>query len=196
MIVASPGFNQRFPGGGDQLNQAASVIRAGGIIAYPTESCFGLGCDPLNIDAIERILKLKQRPRKKGLIVIADRLDRLQQFLLPLSQEQLSRVLESWPGPFSWICPAAPEASPWLRGDHYGLAVRVTAHPLASELCETAQTALVSTSANVADRPSLKTADGVREEFGSAINFIVDGQIGEDDRPSTITDLLSGEVFR
>ena len=93
------------------LHEAASVVQAGGIIAYPTESCFGIGCDPANVEAIKKILQIKQRPREKGLIVIADRIERFAELLQPLTPEQLEKVSATWPGPFSWICPASSSVS-------------------------------------------------------------------------------------
>ena len=179
-----------------QIEVAANIIRQGGVVAYPTESCFGLGCDPNNTEAIRRILGLKKRSRKKGLILIADRFARLQRYIKPLPSDIQDRLSKTWPGPYTWLCPAAPGVSKWIRGDYESIAVRVTAHPHAASLCRHAETCLVSTSANVATRPALTTADAVEKEFGSQIDYIVDLAIGRDKKPSTIQDAYTAEVIR
>ncbi|MGB5495457.1 MAG: Sua5/YciO/YrdC/YwlC family protein, partial [Sedimenticolaceae bacterium] len=113
-----------------KLQHAARVLRAGGVVAYPTEAVFGLGCDPLNRSAVLRLLAIKQRPMDKGLILIANRLEQLLPFLRPLDPKVEQRLQETWPGPVTWLLPAHPAAPRWLRGRHTKLAVRVTAHPL------------------------------------------------------------------
>ena len=113
------------------------MLRQGGIVAYPTESVYGLGCDPLNPDAVYRLLELKRRPASKGLILISDSFARLQPFLGPIPDNRLAIVLRSWPGPVTWVMPAQADVPEWLRGRHTSLAVRVTDHPLATALCAT-----------------------------------------------------------
>ncbi len=180
----------------ESLASAAEALCAGAVVAYPTESCFGLGCDPGNVAAIRRILAMKQRERDKGLILVADRVERLLPWLQPLPPEMLERVIKTWPGPVTWLCPAAPTVSRWLRGDHPNLAVRVTAHPTAAGLSRAAEMAVVSTSANRAGEPSLVSASDVERVFGSLVDVIVDAPIGSDPRPSTIIDATSGEILR
>lgn len=179
-----------------QLEQAARVVADGGVVAYPTESCFGLGCDPLNLSAIKKILKLKQRHRSRGLILIADRFARLQPYLAPLPDSVHDRVMKSWPGPVTWLWPARPSVSRWLTGDHQTLAVRVTAFRPASLLCQLSAMALVSTSANRASRPALRSAAQVTREFGDDVDYIVDGSIGRAVAPSRIIDCISGMALR
>jgi L-threonylcarbamoyladenylate synthase len=176
--------------------QAAGVLRQGGVVAYPTESCFGLGCDPRNNAAIRRILKMKRRSRDKGLILISDRIERLLPYLATLAPPVLDRLRESWPGPVTWLCPASALATQWLRGVHPTLAVRVTAHPPAARLCREAGMPLVSTSANLAGRQALRTVSSVSRTFGDAVDAIVDEPIGRRTQPSRIVDALSGRTLR
>lgn len=178
------------------VEEAAEIILQGGLVAYPTESCFGIGCDPGNINAIKRILELKKRPRSKGLIVIADRFERLQKFLLPLPDTHLNPMIDSWPGPYTWLCPCHPHTSKWLTGEHNTLAVRVTAHPIAARLSQRSAMAIVSTSANTSTRPALRSAAAVNRCFGDQIDAIVDGVIGQFISPSTITNAITGEKVR
>lgn len=178
----------------ESLARAAEVIRSGGVVAYPTESCFGLGCDPRNTAAVRRILRIKRRPRAKGLILIADRISRLLPYVDFRAVSRRQPILDSWPGRHTWLLPAG--TSRWLRGGHDTLAVRVTAHRDAARLCQLARTAIVSTSANRSGRRMLRCAHAVRREFGNEIDFIVDGRVGNARAPSIIRHFDTGEVVR
>lgn len=184
------------PPGRHRLRRAARCIAAGGILAYPTEAVFGLGCDPWNRDAVERLLAIKRRPMHKGLILIAADFDQLVPFVEPLDQERMRAVLASWPGPVTWLLPAREETPLWLRGSHATLAVRVTAHPLAAALCASARSALVSTSANISSRAPARTPLQVRRIFGSRVDQVLAGPCGPRTRPSTIRDGRTGKVIR
>jgi len=178
------------------IRQAVRAIDAGGIVAYPTEAVFGLGCDPLNAHALARLLALKGRPVDKGLILIADRFEALAPFLAPLDAATRRRVEASWPGPVTWLLPARPEVSPLLRGRHDTLAVRVTAHPLAAVLCAAFGGALISTSANPAGRPPARSALAARRYFGAALDGLLNGPLGGSARPTSIRDGRSGSLVR
>ncbi len=170
-------------------------LRAGGIIAYPTEAVFGLGCDPWNEAAVRRLLALKRRPVSKGLILIAASLEQLAPFIEPLDSAAWTRLEAGWPGPLTWLLPAR-RAPVWLRGRHETLAVRVTAHPLAAELCRVWGGPLVSTSANIAGRPPVRTLLALRRRLGGRVDYIVPGRLGDAARPTEIRDLASGRIVR
>ncbi len=169
-------------------------LKRGGLIAYPTESCYGLGCDPLNPGAVRKLARLKGRPLGRGLILIADRFERFRQLIQPLGTNDLRQVTATWPGPVTWILPARRRA-PWLRGGRPGLAVRVTAHPSAARLCHDLGAALVSTSANKSGGHPVKTARECRKIFGAQVQ-VLGGRIGNRKRPSTLIDLCSGKILR
>jgi len=179
-----------------QLTQAVRTLREGGIIAYPTEAVFGLGCNPFNPEAVLRLLALKQRPLAKGLILIAADLDQLAPFMAPLSADDHARLEATWPGPVTWLVPARPETPGWLRGEHDTIAVRVTNHPVASILCRAAGHAIVSTSANPAGRPPARSALQVRRYFADRLDAFITGALGDEPRPTTIRDLTSGRLLR
>ncbi len=179
-----------------QLRRAAECVRQGGLIAYPTEAVYGLGCDPLDGVAVRRLLALKQRPEHKGLILIAADFDQLRPFVRELPEEVMARVHASWPGAATWLLPAAPGVPIWLTGRHATLAVRVTAHPLAAALCRACNSPLVSTSANVSNRPPARTALQVRLRLGDAIDFILTGAVGALAQPTPIRDAQSGHWVR
>jgi L-threonylcarbamoyladenylate synthase len=179
-----------------ELQTAVEVLRGGGIVAYPTEAVYGLGCDPRNGAALERLLRVKQRDPAKGLILIATALEHFGDYLLPLDSALLARIQPTWPGPVTWVLPARADVSPLLRGDHDTLAVRVTAHPLAGALCRAFGGPIVSTSANVSTEPAARSADEVRARFGTSVDFVLDGAVGALQRPTEIRDARTGETLR
>ena len=140
-----------------KLREAARCFHRGGLIAYPTEAVYGLGCDPLDSAAVERLLRLKDRPVAKGLILIAADFAQLLPFVRQLPPDLMQPVFDSWPGPNTWLLPARKDTPAWLTGCHDSLAVRVTAHPIAGALCRACRSPLVSTSANLSRRPPART---------------------------------------
>ena len=178
-----------------QVRRARRHLRCGGVIAYATESCFGLGCDPNNERALQALLRIKRRPKFKGLIVVADRIERFAALLFPLSVLDIERLQSTWPGPHTWLVPAQTRAKRALRGKHAALAVRVTAHGDAKNLCCRLGTALVSTSANRANQRPVKTTRECLRQFGGRV-IVIPGKIGTRKNPSTIQDLLTGRLFR
>jgi len=170
-------------------------LQRGGLIAYPTESCYGLGCDPRNPRALKRLIRLKGRSAAKGMLLVADHYKRLLPFLRPLRPADLARMQRSWPGPVTWVVPASASCSPLLTGGRATIAVRVTAHPGAARLCRSAGMALVSTSANKSGQKPAKTAAQCRRIFGKRVR-VIDGRIGTRRRPSTLIDLATGTVLR
>ncbi len=177
-----------------RLRQARTCIRAGGVIGYPTEAVYGLGCDPWQAAAVDRLLQIKQRDISKGLILIASHLNQL----LPLVDWQgdwTERVSASWPGPHTWLLPARPNLPIWLRGRHHRVACRVTAHPLAAMLCATVGHALISTSANRSGLPAARSALQVRRRC-RGVDDILHGSLGGLARTTRIRDACTGERIR
>ena len=177
------------------LLEAVRAIRSGGVIAYPTEYCYGLGCDPDCIPAIRRILDIKRRDRGQGLVLIAADINQLKPWVDLTDRSVRERVQATWPGPVTWVVPSKSRASPWLRGGHDNQAVRVTAHPLAVALCRHAQMPLVSTSANRSGRAELCTEYAVRRGL-AGIDYVVPGEVGELSGPTIIRDATTGDVIR
>jgi L-threonylcarbamoyladenylate synthase len=178
------------------LRLAARVLRAGGIVAYPTEGVFGLGCDPLDPRAVRRVLELKGRSARKGLILIGSDFAQVRPFLLPPGRQLGRRLRADWPGPVTWVLPAAPGVPGWLTGGRDTLAVRVTAHPLAAALCRTFGRALVSTSANRSGAPPARSALGVRRLFGDSVDMVLHGPLGGLRGRTPIRDGTTGGLLR
>ncbi|HEV7489996.1 MAG TPA: Sua5/YciO/YrdC/YwlC family protein, partial [Rhodanobacteraceae bacterium] len=108
------------------LIQVVAALRAGGVVSYPTEAVFGLGCDPRNRDACARLFAIKQRPPTQGVLLIAADFMQLEPYidLAAVPDESLARATATWPGPHTWIFPRASNAPAWLAGAHAGIAVR------------------------------------------------------------------------
>ncbi len=178
------------------LRQAARHFWLGGLIAYPTEAVYGLGCNPLDWAAVQRLLQLKQRSIDKGLILIAADFDQLRPFVIEPAQEIMAPVFSSWPGASTWLLPAAAEAPKWLTGKHCAIAVRVTAHPLAAALCRACNSPLISTSANIHGQHPAKSTLVLYKQFNRQIDFILNGKRGALKQPTPIKDAMNGICIR
>jgi L-threonylcarbamoyladenylate synthase len=176
------------------LSQAVRCIRSGGVLAYPTEAVWGLGCDPRDDDAIARILELKDRPWQKGLVMVASSLEQLHDWIKPLSADDLNQIWPTWPGPVTWVLPCHEQVSQMLRGEHNSLAVRLTDHPLVRQLCDEVGP-LVSTSANPAGKEPARDAFRVRQYFADELDYILPGALGGRAQPSEIR-TLTGQRLR
>jgi L-threonylcarbamoyladenylate synthase len=177
---------------------AVALLRAGGVIAYPTEAVWGLGCDPMDEAAVLRLLDMKQREVAKGLILVvaaSSQLDGLVDWgtLAPGRREA---VVQSWPGPHTWIVPATPRVPRWVTGDHAGVAVRVSAHPTVSALCRGFGRALVSTSANPAGAPPPRSVDAIDHGLRALLDAVVAGETSGLARPTPIRDAATGVALR
>ena len=179
------------------LQAAAEALRTGGVVAYPTEAVYGLGCDPHNRAAFARVFELKQRPPTQGVLLIAAEFAQVEKYIDPATPaDAIARARATWPGPQTWIFPRAASVPDWIAGSHAGIALRVTAHPLAAALCRAFGGALVSTSANRHGEPPARTAHEVRAAFGSELAYILDGAVGGLTRPTPIRDAVSGIEIR
>ena len=163
----------------------AAHLKRGGVIAYPTESCYGFGCDPSNRRAVQRILKVKQRPQHKGLILIASHYRQVARYIQPLTPAEQLKLQQDGAQAITYLMPVKPSCPRWLRGRHNTLAVRMTAHPFAQGLCRSVNSALVSTSANLSGQRSVKTYAECQRMFGKKV-WVLRGRVGKRKRPSTI----------
>lgn len=176
------------------IARAADVLLEGGVIAYPTEGVFGLGCLPDDASAVLRILRIKRRDPAMGLILIASNRQQLEDWIsLPddvaIPDPDPSR-------PVTWIVPPGPLAGPLIRGKHAGLAVRLASNPIAAAICDAVDSPIVSTSANVSGKPTARNRFVLRRQFAGRVDFIVPGDCGPASGPSEIRDILTGNVLR
>lgn len=175
-------------------SELRAYLKRGGVIAYPTESCFGLGCDPRNRAAVQKILRLKHRPWHKGLILVAANVGQVRRFIQPLNPSQQANLNQYWPGPYTFLLPISTRAPKGVTGKHRTLAVRVSAYPVVARLTRMLGP-LVSTSANIAGAKPLTRAADVQRAFGAAVR-VLPGRVGKHKKPSAIIDLQSGNKLR
>ncbi|TVQ69639.1 MAG: threonylcarbamoyl-AMP synthase [Oceanospirillales bacterium] len=179
------------------IKRAIDVMHSGGVIAYPTEAVWGLGCDPYNEKAVRRLLQLKRRPEHKGLILVASSEAQIAPLLKGLSDEQLEHLKQTWPGPNTWLLPDPYDLVPrCVKGQHSEVAIRVSAHPLVRHLCDAWGGPIVSTSANPATAEPARSALRVKTYFGSRLDYLVNGDLGGSTKPSTIRSITSLSTIR
>lgn len=174
----------------------AQQLRTGGVIAYPTEAVWGLGCDPSNLAAVEHILSLKRRSMAKGLILVAADIEQFSSFLEGISPEQRQLLSQSWPGHNTWLVPDNGFCPPWVKGDFDSVALRVSSHPVVAGLCRAFGGPIVSTSANPQGLSPARNAMTVHRYFPSMLDGLAPGLVKQSASPSCIRDLNTGAVIR
>ena len=178
------------------IHSAVQTLKQGKLIGYPTESMFGIGCDPKQSSAIERILEIKQRSPAMGLILIASDISQLEPWVDFKQVPDMQTLLSSWPGHETWLVPAKKHVSNLLTGSHDTLAVRVSAHPIVCQLCDNFKAAITSTSANKNGQPESGSVFSAQQIFNAEIDYYVPGEITGKGRASRIRHALTGQVIR
>lgn len=179
-----------------RIDQAARTIQNGGVVAYPTEAVYGIGCLPHDEQGLQRIIRIKRRDARKGLIVVAAGIEQLEHLAAIPDSALTDGTLPGWPGPVTWVVAASRYASPLVTGGRSTIAVRVSDHPIVQRLCRRTGSALVSTSANFAGHPPAKSALEVRRAIGNELDFVLAGPLGRQQKPTEIRDLASGRILR
>lgn len=174
---------------------AAEVLLAGGVIAYPTETLPGIGCLATDAAAIRRILKIKQRPASKGLIILVSSPDQLQPSITALDENMTQRLQQITALPTTWLLPVGEDKLPLLHGEHDRLAVRVSRHPTASSLCNTVNQAIVSTSINTTGEPAARYLSEIPAAILNQLDLLLTGPEGTG-TPSEIRDIVTNQVIR
>ncbi|MGB5624871.1 MAG: L-threonylcarbamoyladenylate synthase [Woeseiaceae bacterium] len=176
------------------VTRAAEVLLGGGIIAYPTEGVFGLGCLPDDLQAVERVLAVKRRDAGKGLILIASTIKQLDGWVaLPDGRP----IPEADPThPVTWIAPPGHKVHPIICGQHSGIAIRITGNPVAAAICDAVDSPIVSTSANLSGKPAARNRFVLRRQFAQHVDYIVPGDCGPASGASEIRDLMTNKVLR
>jgi len=178
------------------LQRARTVLQTGGLIGYPTEGVYGLGCDPGDEAAVRRLCTLKQRPLSAGLILIAADARQLAGYIAPNERELARLLAAAGERAITWLIGAGPLTAPWITGGRDQVAVRITTHPMAAALCVAAGMPLVSTSANRRGRPPARSLLQLRRWFGAELDLILPGPTGAAAGPSEIRDAMTGRVLR
>ncbi|MDX2345541.1 MAG: L-threonylcarbamoyladenylate synthase [Legionella sp.] len=179
-----------------QINTARELLKAGEVIAYPTEAVYGLGCDIFNEQAVLRILALKKRDKSKGLIILIADWPQLWDLIdkNAVSKARSELIKNSWPGPVTWIFPKSDKAPEWITGEHQGIAVRMTAHPVAHALCQNGP--IVSTSANISGGAPARDIHDLEQFFSRGVAGVVAGELGDEATVSEIYKAVDGTLIR
>jgi len=178
------------------LSTAITTIRQGGLLVYPTEAVYGLGCDYRSATAVEKLLKLKQRPVEKGLILAASDVQQILPLIQPGNDAELARALKTWPGHHTWVFQASEKVPKWITGSHTTVAVRVSRHPVIKHLCDALGHAIVSTSANSAGVEPDRNLTAIQDVFGRQVDYYLDLPLGEENKPSQIRNAADGLTLR
>lgn len=179
------------------FNQIVEKLKQNQVVAYPTEAVFGLGCNPQSEQAVRSLLKLKNRPEEKGLILIAHQ----RELLLPyidetmLTEQEWNRFEIVGEEVITWVMPAKKSVPRYLKGQFETIAVRLCQVPAVIDLCLATGFALTSTSANLTTLPPCRTAEEVRQQFGADFP-VLDQATGGKLNPSEIRDIFSQHIFR
>ena len=178
----------------NSIKLAVDIIKDGGVILYPTESVFGLGCDPFNQQAVDKLLAIKQRSRDKGLILIAAKWQHFSSLIKKIPEIRWQTVKSM--GDSTWLFPKTEKVPLWIHGTFDSVAVRVTQHPLAKKLCEQLGHPLVSTSANVMGEVPAKKIDTLSPSLLKQVDYMLTGETGSLAQPTQIIDALTGKILR
>lgn len=180
-----------------RFKKAVKIVQSGGVIIYPTEAVFGIGCDPKNIEALKKIIEIKSRDSKKGLIVVASSYDQILEYIKPLPEELSNKLKESWPKQTTYIFPANENLSKELIGENYKtIAIRVSDNKYIRKLCDLLGHPLVSTSANISGNQAITSYEQAKKEFNNKVDYILPGKVDINLKPSKIIDIFTSKVLR
>lgn len=178
-----------------KIDRVVEVLKQGGIILYPTEGVYGLGCDPFNQTAVLRLLQIKQRNINQGLILIVSSWRQAKK-LIALDLKKCELLKNKTNYPVTWVFPATKNVPRWIRGKFRSIAIRVTTHKIAKALCQKFGGPIVSTSANLTGGSSIKNLKDIESDVFNRVDFIVPGELGNFGQPSKIVDARNGKVLR
>ncbi|HUT63964.1 MAG TPA: L-threonylcarbamoyladenylate synthase [Anaerolineae bacterium] len=174
-----------------RIKEAVEIMRNGGVIVYPTETVYGIGCDPFNKDACERVQGLKKRKKKKTLLLLACSLAQVENFAGELAEVPRRLAQVFWPGPLTMVIKPAKDLPGYLFGRTRGVAFRVTSYPVASLLARDYGCPIISTSANLTGQPPIVTYEEAVKIFGKTADIILENDEPLHGKPSTVVDLTS-----
>ncbi len=157
------------------LDAAVATLRGGGVVAFPTETYYGLAVDPENDLALEKLYRLKRRPPEKAILILVEDIVQLSEITRSIPPQFLPLMKKYWPGPLTLIFPAKDTLSQLLTGGSKTVGVRISPHPIAMHLVRGVGKPITATSANISGELPAKSPEEVEKIFGSDIDYIVDG---------------------
>lgn len=159
----------------DEVRKAVAILESGGVIAFPTETYYGLGVDPFNADALKKLFRLKQRELSKPILVLVRDQQMLSQIVADIPEQYLSLIEKFWPGPLTLIFTAKKTLHPILTGNSGTVGVRISSHPIAEKIFEKWPHPLTATSANLSGTTPARNIAEIKRYFSNELDYILDG---------------------
>jgi L-threonylcarbamoyladenylate synthase len=175
----------------EAIKRAAAIIRGGGLVAFPTETVYGLGADATDEKAVRRVFEAKERPADNPLIVHVNSSEMLARVAERVSERAVQLIDSFWPGPLTLVLVRKPEVAQSVSAGLATVAVRMPQNRIALELIEQSDTPIAAPSANLSGRPSPTTAEHVAHDLGGRIEMILDGGPTIVGIESTVLDMTS-----
>ena len=179
---------------GPGIRRAADAIRSGGVIAYPTETVYGLGADPYDSQAVERVFEIKERERHKPVILLVRGEGDVRSLVTEVPTAAVDLMRGFWPGPLTLVFLAEPGLPARLLAGGQTIALRVSPNAVVKELLEAVGGPITSTSANRSGEPPARSGMEAADRVGDLVDLVLDGGTSVDDRPSTVVDVSEAEV--
>lgn len=177
-------------------DEIISVIQSGGLIVYPTEAVYGIGCDYKQQESVNKLLSLKKRPVEKGLILVGSHVQQILPLIQPDDGNQLAKALKTWPGHFTWVFKASKSTPKWISGEHDSVAVRISKHPVIKRLCSQLNQPIVSTSANISGSAVINDMAQIKKIFSDRVDCYIDEPLGNHKGASQIRNAATGLIIR
>jgi L-threonylcarbamoyladenylate synthase len=180
----------------EEVAKALKVIQDGGIILYPTDTIWGIGCDATNTEAIKKIFALKQRDEAKSMIILLDTENKLESYIQEVPSIAYD-LIEYAENPLTLVMPGAKNISPALIAADGSVGIRVAKHEFCQQLIQRLRKPVVSTSANISGKPSPQTFDEIDQEIIDGVDYVVNEEqhVSEKKKPSTIMRLTPDGQF-
>ncbi len=171
------------------LNKAVEIILSGGVVAVPTESFYGLAVNAFDEEAIKRLFDIKKRRGDHPILILISSKDVLDQYVAHISEIAQRLVNQFWPGGLTLVFEAGPNISPLLTAGTGTIGIRLSSHPIATELAKAVSVPITGTSANISGQPACLNAREVFDSLGKEVDLILDGGVTKGGKGSTILDV-------
>ena len=175
----------------DSINKAAGVVLSGGILAFPTDTSYGLVVNPFDDNAVSKVYRLKHRGHEKPLILLMSALEQLDNLVQEVSGEAVKLMEHFWPGPLTLIFTASDELKSFLVGNTGKIGVRVPDSLIARKIIDACCIPVTATSANISGQPSARSSRDAIKYFGNKVEMVLDGGPNQSRMESTVMDLTS-----
>ncbi len=177
----------------EAIKAAGYLMREGGVVVYPTETVYGIGCIPSDPDASQRICEIKQRADKPLPLIVAD--IAAARKIVEMTPEAEKLAAKFWPGPLTLVLKSKVKYNMWVTHGATTLGIRVSPHPVASKLAKEAGGVIVSTSANISGDPPAQSPEEAKRIFDNKVDIILDGGPSQGGESSTVVDLSGEEIW-